>query len=154
MSSPLFTEVREKRGLAYSVATFYNKGPDYGEFYIHAGTSAESASELITIAVTELKKFTCSVNPADLARAKNQTKYLLLANSENPVSMLGKFVNELIDFGRAVQPEETVANIDAVTTSDISRVAAQLLAGNPTLQLVGNVSSDEDYYSVLQAALK
>lgn len=154
MSSPLFVEVREKRGLAYSVGTLYNKGSDHGEFYIHAGTSAESASELITIAVTELKKFACSVNPADLARAKNQTKYSLLASSENPVSMLGKFVNELIDFGRAVQPEETVAKIDSVTTSDISRVAAQLLEGNPTLQLVGNVSSDEDYYSVLQAALK
>ena len=153
LSSPLFVEVREKRGLAYSVGTYYYNAADHGVFHIHAGTSAGSLTELITVAVGELKKFAERVDPAELARAKNQMKYSLLAKTESPVSMLNSFVNELIEYGREIPYTETISNIDRVTPEDISRVAAALLQSKPALQLVGNVSQ-EDYYSVVVEAMK
>lgn len=152
MSSPLFTEIREKRGLVYSVGAYINLDDDHGDFYIYAGTTAEHLSELLSVAVDEVKKITDEVNPADIERAKNQFKSSLFMSLERPFSLARSYVSNLSTYGRDIPLEEVVQKIDAVTADDIRRVASTMLTKTPTLQLVGSIGND-DYYEIVKRKL-
>ena len=126
----------------------------YGCFYFKFCVPDNCISQALQTIGKVLKVIKNSDMSDTLVTIKNRIK-VYRNKQDNPLSfLLARYVNDIIAHNREISDAESRYLEDKISASDISRVAAQLLAGNPTLQLVGNVSSDEDYYSVLQAALK
>ena len=126
MSSRLFQEVREKRGLAYTVQAFLTPYEDSGFFGIYAATSEDKGAELIPVLCDEVLRFADSITDAELARAKNQHKASLLMASESASSVAEWIGRHLLFYGRYKPAKELAAVIDAITKDDILRVAKSL----------------------------
>ncbi len=137
MSSRLFQEVREKRGLVYSIYSFSSPFLDGGLFGIYAGTGESEAEELMPITLEELRKVQTVVTEAELARARAQVKASLLMSLESTGSRCEQLARQLQVFDRVIPTEETVAKINAVTTDDVRRAAVRLFRGTPTLATMG-----------------
>ncbi|HEX3350756.1 MAG TPA: pitrilysin family protein [Acetobacteraceae bacterium] len=137
MSSRLFQEVREKRGLVYSVYSFTAPAMDGGLFGIYAGTGESEAAELVPVTLDELQKVQREVNDAELSRARAQVKAGLLMSLESTGSRCEQLARQLHVFGRVIPVEETVARINAVTIPDVQRAATRVFRAAPTLAVLG-----------------
>ncbi len=137
MSSRLFQEIREKRGLVYSISAFTMPYNDGGLFGIYAGTGESEAEELIPVTLEELRKVQDAVSEAELARARARFKAGLLMSLESASSRSGQLAQHLRIFGRPLSTAEMVAKIEAVTTADIRAAAARVFRAPPTLALLG-----------------
>jgi predicted Zn-dependent peptidase len=137
MSSRLFQEVREKRGLVYSIYSFSAPYLDGGLFAIYAGTGEEEAGELIPVTLTELQKVQEGVTEAELARARAQVKAGLLMSLESTGSRCEQLARQIQVFGRVIPTGETVQRIEGVTAAEVSRAAARLFRAAPTLAALG-----------------
>lgn len=137
MSSRLFQEIRERRGLVYSIYSFSAPYHDGGLFGIYAGTGESEAEELVPVTLEELRKVQQLVTPEELNRARVQSKAGLLMSLESTGSRCEQLARQLQVFGRVVPVAETVAKIDAVTVDDIRRVAGRIFRGAPTLAAMG-----------------
>ncbi len=151
MSSRLFQEVREKRGLVYSVFSFLNGQTDSGLFGLYAGTGEAEAGELLPIFCDELGKVAGQpVGEAELARAKAQLKASILMSRERTSARAEALGGGILAHGRPIPPEETVARVEAVGPEDISRVVSRLLASPPSLTLLGPGAGVESYDRLLE----
>jgi predicted Zn-dependent peptidase len=137
MSSRLFQEIREKRGLVYSIYAFTAPYVDGGLFGIYAGTGETEAGELVPVTLDELHKVQRDVNAAELARARAQVKASLLMSLESTGSRCEQLSRQIQVFGRVIPTAETVAKIEAVGIDEIHRAAARLFRGTPTLAALG-----------------
>jgi predicted Zn-dependent peptidase len=137
MSSRLFQEIREKRGLVYSIYSFTAPAMDGGMFGIYAGTGETEAKELVPVTLEELRRVQLDANEGELRRARAQVKAGLLMSLESTGSRCEQLARQLQVFGRIVPVAETVAKIDAVTLDDIRRAASRIFRGNPTLAAMG-----------------
>jgi predicted Zn-dependent peptidase len=137
MSSRLFQEVREKRGLVYSIYSFSAPYLDGGLFGIYAGTGESEAAELIPVTLGELEKVQHDVREDELARARAQVKASLLMSLESTGSRCEQIARQLQVFGRLIPTAETVAKVNAVTIADVQRAAARLFRARPTLAALG-----------------
>ncbi|HTW29854.1 MAG TPA: pitrilysin family protein [Acetobacteraceae bacterium] len=137
MSSRLFQEVREKRGLVYSIYAFTAPYRDGGLFGIYAGTGEREAEELVPVTLEELRRVQLGVTEEELARARAQVKASLLMSLESTGSRCEQLARQLQVFGRLVPVQETVAKIDAVTTEGVRRAAERVFRGAPTLASMG-----------------
>ncbi|WP_424811408.1 M16 family metallopeptidase [Roseococcus sp. YIM B11640] len=140
MSSRLFQEIREKRGLVYSIYSFASPYHDSGIFTLYAGTGEEQAAELVPVAVEELRRVQHDVTLEELNRAKAQLRASLLMSMESTGSRCEQIARQLQVHGRIIPVEETKARIAAVTVEDVQRAAARLFHGKPTLATLGPVS--------------
>ena len=128
MSSRLFQEVREKRGLAYSVYSFLSSYIDAGYLGIYVGTSAERVEEVVAIILAELKGLKRDgLRPDELSRVKNQLKGNLLLGLETSDSRMSRIAKNEIYYGEDVAPAEIAARIDATTNDEIVALAQQLV---------------------------
>ncbi len=152
MSSPLFQEVREKRGLVYSVHGYSDHQADHGDFVVFAGTTAKHVGELLDVACGEVAKATHAVSERDVTRAKNSLLVGLATAKEKPFTLARGIAGSLFDRGVVVSPEEAMRKVEAVTMDDVTAAARALLTSNPTLSLVGPVP-DADYHGQVRAAL-
>jgi predicted Zn-dependent peptidase len=128
MSSRLFQEVREKRGLAYSVYSFQQGYREAGLFGISAGTSPQRVQECVDVICAELDGALAGVHDDEIALAREHLKgnvTLALESTSSRMLRLGR--NELV-YGRQISVEELEASIDAVDASAVAEVAAQVLA--------------------------
>jgi predicted Zn-dependent peptidase len=137
MSSRLFQEVRERRGLVYSIYSFTAPAMDGGLFGIYAGTGESEAAELIPVTLDELHKVQRDVNEAELARARAQVKASLLMSLESTGSRCEQLARQIQVFGRVIPTAETVAKIEAVGIADVQAAAAKLFRARPTLAAMG-----------------
>jgi predicted Zn-dependent peptidase len=137
MSSRLFQEVREKRGLVYSVYSFTSPAMDGGLFGIYAGTGESEAAELMPVTLEELRKIQRDVNASELNRARAQVKAGLLMSLESTGSRCEQLARQMQVFGRVIPTAETVAKINAVTIADVQAAAARLFRAAPTLAALG-----------------
>ena len=137
MSSRLFQEIREKRGLVYSIYSFAQPFMDSGLFGIYAGTGESEAEELMPVTLEELRKVQSEVTEAELNRAKAQVKAGVLMSLESTGSRCEQLARQIQVFGRVISTEETVRKIMAVTPEDIQRAAARHFRGKPTLAAMG-----------------
>ncbi len=137
MSSRLFQEVREKRGLVYSIYSFASSYTDGGLFGIYAGTGESEVEELSPVVCDELVKVADSLDEGELARARAQLKAGILMARESTGSRCEQLAQQLLVYGRPVPTAETVARIDAVGASEVARVARRLLLSAPTLAAIG-----------------
>ncbi len=124
MSSRLFQNVRERRGLAYAVMSGLSAYRDAGALTIYAGCSTDAIVQVIDLIVEELRGFKRQpVSEAELRRAKDHLKGSLMLNLENTSSRMAQLASQEIYFGRHFSLDETLAGIDRVTPADIQRVA-------------------------------
>ena len=137
MSSRLFQEIREKRGLVYSIYSFAQPYMDGGLFGIYAGTGESEAEELMPVTLEELRKVQTGVTIAELGRAKAQVKASVLMSLESTGSRCEQLARQIQVFGRVLSTEETVRKIMAVTPEDIQRAAARHFRDKPTLAAMG-----------------
>jgi predicted Zn-dependent peptidase len=137
MSSRLFQEIREKRGLVYSIYSFTAPAMDGGLFGIYAGTGEEEARELVPVTLEELRRVQVDANEDELRRARAQVKAGLLMSLESTGSRCEQLARQLQVFGRIIPVPETVAKIDAVTLADVRRAASRIFRGRPTLAAMG-----------------
>lgn len=151
MSSRLFQEIRERRGLAYSVFTFASSYTDGGVFGVYCGTGPDKLQELTPVIADEMHKVCDHVTPEELARARAQVKSGLLMSLESSSSRCERLGRQLLIFGRAIPIDEMVAEIDAITTDDILRVARRVFGGSrPSLAALGPISGLEEYDAVAE----
>ncbi len=141
MSSRLFQEIREKRGLVYSIYSFNAPFLDGGLFGIYAGTGAKEAAELVPVTLGELISVQNHVTAEELHRARAQVKAGLLMSLESTGSRCEQLARQMQVFGRTVPTAETVARINAVSMDDVRRAAARLFRGRPTLAALGPAGS-------------
>jgi predicted Zn-dependent peptidase len=139
MSSRLFQEIREKRGLVYSIYSFTAPARDGGLFGIYAGTGESEAAELMPVTLEELAKVQLHVTEAEVNRARAQLKAGLLMSLESTGSRCEQVARQWQIFGRIIPAAETVAKIEAVTTTDIHAVAAKIFRTRPTLATLGPI---------------
>lgn len=137
LSSRLFQEVREQRGLAYAIDAFHWPFSDCGVFGIGAGTAPEDAGELIEVALGCLRQAAEDVSEAEVARARAQMKVGLLASLESPGGKLEQMARQVLLFNRAIPREELAARLDAVTLEDVRAAGRSLLGHQPTIAAVG-----------------
>lgn len=152
MSSPLFQEVREKRGLVYSVNAYSDHGIDHGELVMAAGTSAKHVDELLDVACGEITKMTTHVSEGDMTRAKNSVLVALATAKERPFSLARGIAGSLFEHGHVMTPEDAMRKVEAVTLEDVMAAARMMVGSNPTVSLVGPVA-EGDYYGKVRAAL-
>ncbi len=139
MSSRLFQEIREKRGLVYSIYSFTSPAKDGGLFGIYAGTGESEAAELMPVTLAELGKVQEHVTSAELMRARAQLKAGLLMSLESTGSRCEQLARQWQIFGRVIPAAETVQNIEAVTEADIRAVAAKIFRQRPTIAAIGPI---------------
>ena len=137
MSSRLFQEVREKRGLVYSVYSFNAPFLDGGLFGIYAGTGEDEARELLPVTIEELRKVQRAIGQEELDRARAQVKSSLLMSLESTGSRCEQLARQFQVFGRLIPTAETVAKLHAVTIEDVRRAASRLFGAAPTLATIG-----------------
>jgi predicted Zn-dependent peptidase len=145
MSSRLFQEIREKRGLAYTVSSFAVSYQDSGLFSVYAGTSPEQSNELIAVVCEELLKATDDIKEVELQKAKTQVKAGMLMGYENTQSRSEEIGSNLIKLGRHVDKEEILQKLEALTASDIHNIAKDILSSKITTAFIGNVKHIESY---------
>ncbi len=146
MSSRLFQEIRERRGLAYAIFTFASSYTDGGVFGIYCGTGPDNLPELTPVIADEILKVCDEVAAQEVARARAQLKSGLLMSLESSSSRCERLGRHMLIFNRPIPIEEMVAEIDAITAEDVVRVAARILRGSrPSLAALGPVGNLENY---------
>ena len=144
MSSRLFQEVREKRGLCYSIYAFANNFQDGGFGGIYVGTSEKDAAEISAVIAGEMEAMTARITDAELARAKAQLKSGLLMGLERPSSRAEAIAGQLFALGRVQSVAEIVEKLDSITAADVMRYAAFSMAA-PSIAAVGPVAKLESH---------
>ncbi|MEZ5934711.1 MAG: pitrilysin family protein [Alphaproteobacteria bacterium] len=149
MSSRLFQEVREKRGLAYSVFSFAACYKDTGVFGIYAGTGEEQTAELVPVLCDEFAALIDKASEEELSRARAQLKASMMMGLESCFAQSEEIARQLLIFDRRIPQEETIAEIDAVDAAAIKRVGERLIEGRrPCLAAIGPVGRLPDLESV------
>jgi predicted Zn-dependent peptidase len=142
MSSRLFQNVREKRGLAYAVFSGLSAYRDAGSFTVYAGCANEAVSQVIDLVVEELRGIRLSAVPAaELQRAKDHLKGSLMLSLENTASRMSHLARQEIYFDRQFGLDETLQGVERVTPADVQRVAADVFKGGSlSATVLGNVN--------------
>jgi predicted Zn-dependent peptidase len=136
MSSRLFTEVRERRGLAYYVFGINHSYTDAGSLYAQAGVDINRIDTAVETVATELRRVAQEPIPADeLEKARSFTKGRFVLQLENPQGLIMYGLRREVLEGQTVDPEDVLAAIDAVKPEDVQRVADDLVASNDRMHL-------------------
>ncbi len=151
MSSRLFTEVRERRGLAYYVYAINHAYTDVGSLHSQAGVDINRIDEAVTTIVDELKRIVDEEVPTDeLEKAKNFAKGRFVLQLENPQGLILFGLRREVLEGSAVEPDEVLAKIDAITAADVQRVAQEVVGSNALrLALIGPFEDAERFEKLL-----
>ncbi len=129
ISSRLFQEIRENRGLCYSIFAQTGAYADTGMMTIYAGTSSQDIAQLVSLTVDELKRAADDMSEAEVARARAQMKAGLLMGLESPSSRAERLSHMIHSKGRIIDLEETIALIDDVSVQKVRDFAAQMAGG-------------------------
>jgi predicted Zn-dependent peptidase len=140
MSSRLFQTIREDRGLAYSIYSETSPFRDTGALSIYAGTAAGKITEVLRLTLEELRRLKEDTVPeAELRRAKDQLKSNIVLGLESSSSRMSNLARQEMYFGRSYSVDEITAEVEAVSSSDIQRLARQLFRPEAiALTVLGN----------------
>jgi predicted Zn-dependent peptidase len=127
MSSRLFQEVREKKGLAYSIFSYLNLYKDSGSLVVYSGTTKENFPELLSIVLREFARMRRGVTKLELKEAKSQLKGGMLLGLESSENRMTKLARDEIYFGAPVDIKKIVASIDCVRGDSLERIASEVL---------------------------
>lgn len=141
MSSRLFQEVREKRGLCYSVYAFHWGFSDTGVFGVHAATGDTGTEELLPVILQELGRAGERIEQAELDRARAQFRAGLLMSRESPSSRASQVARQLLLYGRPIGTEELMDRLSGLTIERLTDLSARLFSSKPTVTAIGPVGN-------------
>jgi len=148
MSSRLFQEVREKRGLCYSVYAFHWGFSDTGLFGVHAATGQGDTSELVPVIISELQRSGESILQEELDRARAQYRAGLIMSAESASSRASQIARQLLLFGRPIAKEELMERLGALTVDRLTDLSSRLFSTKPTITAVGPVGGLPTYEEI------
>ena len=151
MSSRLFQEVREKRGLCYSVYAFHWGFSDTGIFGIHAATGQSDIAELVPVIVSELQKTGEHITQEELDRTRAQYRAGLLMTPESAAPLPSQIDRQIHLFGRPIPKEELVERLSALTVDRLTDLSGRLFSTRPTIAAVGPIGSLAAYEAIRDA---
>lgn len=151
LTSRLWHEVRETRGLAYEIHAFHWPFSDCGLFGIGAGTAGADLPGLVEVTLDCLRDAAGTVDAAELARAKAQLKVALLSALETPGGRIERTARQLLAWGRVIPAAEVIAKVDAVTPDDVRAAGRALIAGAPTIAAIGPIKKLQSLEAVSKA---
>jgi predicted Zn-dependent peptidase len=151
MSSRLFQEVREKRGLCYSVYAFHWGFSDTGIFGVHAATGQSDIAELVPVIIDELQKAGENILQEELDRARAQYRAGLIMSAESPASRASQIARQLLLFGRPIAKEELMERLSALTVERLTDLSSRMFSTKPTLTAVGPVGTLAPYEAILDS---
>jgi predicted Zn-dependent peptidase len=155
MSSRLFQEVREQRGLCYSIYSFHAPYSDTGMFGLYAGTDASDVAELMRVVVGEINGAAETINEAEVARAKAQMKAGLLMALESSGARAEQLARQMMAWGRPIPLDELVARIEAVTVESTRAAGRALIArGRPAVAALGPGSGLESAATIADSLMR
>ncbi len=150
MSSRLFQEVREKRGLVYSVFSLHSAYTDSGQMEIYAGTGPDSLPELIPVLCGEIARFAESITEDELARAKAQRKALLLMSRESTMNRADRHAKQVIHTGEPFDTERELKDLEEIDISCLNALAEKIFSSSPTIAALGPLSKLTLYDSICE----
>ena len=139
LTSRLWQEVRETRGLAYEIQAFHWPFSDCGLFGIGAATSGADLPELVDVTLAATARAARDLDAVEIARAKAQLKVSLLSALETPGGRIERNARQILAWGRVIPADEVIAKVDAVTVDQVRSAGLALLAGAPTLAAIGPI---------------
>ena len=143
MSSRLFQEIREKRGLVYGISSFSSSYTDTGVFGIYCGTGETQIQELIPVLCNELNNSPNSITEKEINRGKAQLKASLMMGRESAFRRCESAARQLLVFNRIIDPSETIKNIDLVSSYTVQNIAKKIVSGPITISSIGPLSKLE-----------
>ncbi|MPZ56079.1 MAG: insulinase family protein [Rhizobiales bacterium] len=155
MSSRLFQEVREVRGLCYAIYTFHVPYIDTGMFGLYAGTDAADVPELMRVVVDEIAETAETLTETEVARAKAQMKTGLLMALESSGARAEQLARQMLAYGRPIPLDEIVGKIDAVTVESARAAGrALMLRGRPALAALGRGNGLESAVTIAESLVR
>ncbi|MEU4289500.1 pitrilysin family protein [Kribbella sp. NPDC026596] len=149
MSSRLFQEVREKRGLAYSVFTFGSAYADSGMVGVYAGCLPKKANEVLDVVRAELQSIASgNITPDELLRGKGQMRGSVVMGLEDTGAKMTRIAKAELVYGELPTVDDILDRIDSVTLDDVIHLAAELYAGAPALTVMGPFDEDSTAFTV------
>jgi predicted Zn-dependent peptidase len=146
MSSRLFQEVREKRGLAYSVYSYHAQYADAGLFGVYAGCVPRKVDDVLAICRDELEKVAShGITLDELERGKGQLRGSLVLGLEDTGSRMSRIGKAELVYGELLSVDQVINRIDGVSLDEVSAIAVDVLAARPTLAVVGPFDEDRDF---------
>lgn len=143
MSSRLFQQVREERGLCYSIFSFAQMFTDTGMFGVYAGTSDKTVDEMMEVSLTALKACQHDLSQEEIDRSKQQLRAAVLMRRDSVSSMMDVTARHLALYGRVFERDEMLAAIDKVSRNKVAELAEMIIAGPPpSLSVVGPAASE------------
>lgn len=130
VSSRLFQEIRERRGLAYSVYSFTSSYQDAGLWGVYAGVSKKRIREVAELIIAEMRDFSHTLTDVELQRAKNHLKGNLILGLESTNSRMNNLARQEIYFGRYISPEEVLKSVDLVNMKQIRDLSERLISND------------------------
>jgi len=150
MSSRLFQEVRENRGLCYSIYSFKWTFADTGVMGIAADTSSEHVGELVSVIVDELKRAADNITEEEVVRVRSQIRASLLMSLENPSTRASQLAQQQILWGRPIPMVETVDRISSISAERVKEIAKNIIDGSAlSITGVGPVQEMPDYDKIV-----
>jgi predicted Zn-dependent peptidase len=138
MSSRLFQEIREKRGLAYSVYSYVSQYSDAGLIGVYVGCLPQKVDQVIALCRDEIAKFAArGITEAELIRGKGQLRGGLVLGLEDTSSRMSRLAKAELVYGELPSVTDLIADIDAVTLDDVRDIARELLGVPPSLAVIG-----------------
>lgn len=140
MSSPLFVEVREKRGLVYGIGGGHMPHFDTGLTYVAAGAETANIDEIINVTLDTIRQYE-AIDVWQLERAKNQTKISIMKNAESSGAMMRYMGGQWLMGDKYLRPvEDIIQDVDSITPEEISEVIRETLGSKLTISMVGPVA--------------
>lgn len=150
MSSRLFQEVREKRGLCYSVYAFHWGFSDTGVFGVHAATGKEDIPELVPLLLGELRRAGERIDQQELDRARAQYRSALVMSQESPASRAAQIARQLLLYGRPIPMEELMDRLAGLTVERLTDLSARMFSTTPTVTAVGPIGNLPVYEQIAE----
>ncbi|MCK5749694.1 MAG: insulinase family protein, partial [Oricola sp.] len=142
-------EVREKRGICYSIYAFHWGFSDTGIFGVHAATEPGDLDELVHLILAELRRAADDIDQSELERARSQFRASLLMSGESAPSRAGQIARQILLFGRPIPNEELLDRLDKLTVERLRDLAGRLFTESaPTVSAIGPVDQLMDIESI------
>ncbi len=150
MSSRLFQEVREKRGLCYSVYAFHWAFADSGVFGVSASTGEADVGELVKVILDQLRSGINEISDEEVMRVRNQIRAGMLMSLESPGARAGQLARQQILWGRTIEMSETIERINKIDADRVKEIAAQLFSSdNLSIAANGPVKNLPEYNEIV-----
>lgn len=145
MTSRLFQEIREKRGLVYEIRAMSNSDADTGMMTIYAGTGEKEIGELMPVLCDEILRVADTLNEAEIQRAKTQLKAHLLMQSEEIFAHAERNAHSLLHYGRVIKDDEILKRVQAVDKKSLQEYAWKFFVKKPTVAALGPIKKMMSY---------